>query len=455
MDWADPTKSLDFRPNGKAAAMASTVAEQRFLFADDAPGGAEVSTSRTPVRVFQDLLFDEGIWAVREAVRFDHIEELQHHLEANLPQNSEATRHRYAQSILKWFFPTGTPDSLARQVWTAYGDESLVQEILRLLYLQAEPLLGECVVEALYPIAVGSLVPHSYLHQLGAHQTARGGQGPAAQPHRRVSPRQGGHRQGHRDSGQRGVQDRLGSRSSREDELARQLVEKAYDEPLFQYQEFNKDFQDADARKVLHGLFRPINSRSSTDNGAGQLRRRLGPDRQEQSHRFRPPAGRRTGMDPRSDAFAAGRGPLRSGQRAVPPSPRADRTYGDVACGIRRAGRRSAPGGHQSEPFRRLHLGHRQTAHRQQADRPPAASSRMVWQAGKGIAWRPPGDFDRDFLEHRAALGQSPRPRPENLEQSLRRTRTQRRTRVGFGCVTAAVAHGPAQRRAAAAIARW
>jgi len=58
------------------------------------------------------------------------------------------------------------------------------------------------------------------------------------------------------------------SRSSREDELARQLLEKAYDEPLFQYQEFSKDFQDADARKVLHGLFRPISSRSGADNSA-------------------------------------------------------------------------------------------------------------------------------------------------------------------------------------------
>jgi hypothetical protein len=58
------------------------------------------------------------------------------------------------------------------------------------------------------------------------------------------------------------------SRSSREDELARQLLEKAYDEPLFQYQEFKKDFQDADARKVLHGLFRPVNARSGADNSA-------------------------------------------------------------------------------------------------------------------------------------------------------------------------------------------
>jgi hypothetical protein len=98
-----------FHLEGRAAVLGSTVSEQRFLFAGDRDRhGGEVSTSRTPVRVFQDLLFDEGIWAAKESVRFEDIEELQHHLEANLPQNSEATRHRYAQSILKWFFRRGT-----------------------------------------------------------------------------------------------------------------------------------------------------------------------------------------------------------------------------------------------------------------------------------------------------------------------------------------------------------
>ena len=88
--------------------MASTVVEQRYLFTGDvASAEDEASTGKAPVHVFQDLLFDEGLWAVKESIRFERIEQLQHHLEANLPQNSEATRQRYAQSILKWFFPTG------------------------------------------------------------------------------------------------------------------------------------------------------------------------------------------------------------------------------------------------------------------------------------------------------------------------------------------------------------
>ena len=45
--------------------------------------------------------------------------------------------------------------------------------MLRLLYLQAEPLVGQCVAESLYPIAVGSLVPHSYLHQFLRRNTGQ------------------------------------------------------------------------------------------------------------------------------------------------------------------------------------------------------------------------------------------------------------------------------------------
>jgi hypothetical protein len=160
--------------------MVSMAVEQRFLFAGDVDAAdADASIRKTPVRVFQDLLLDEGIWAVKEAVQFERIEQLQNHLETNLPQNSKATRQRYAQSILKWFFPSGTPDSFARQVWTAYGGESLLREILRLLYLQAEPLVGLAVAEALYPIASGSLVPHSYLHQFLVRKT--GQQSPKAE----------------------------------------------------------------------------------------------------------------------------------------------------------------------------------------------------------------------------------------------------------------------------------
>ncbi|MGA2262351.1 MAG: hypothetical protein ABSH28_13060, partial [Acidobacteriota bacterium] len=45
------------------------------------------------------------------------------------------------------------------------------------------------------------------------------------------------------------------SRGDREEALASELLENAYDSPLFNPKEFKKDFTDADARKVFHGLF--------------------------------------------------------------------------------------------------------------------------------------------------------------------------------------------------------
>jgi len=58
------------------------------------------------------------------------------------------------------------------------------------------------------------------------------------------------------------------SRGGRESELASRVLEKAYDEPLFVAKDFKKDFNDADARKVYHGLFSPVNIRSAADNSA-------------------------------------------------------------------------------------------------------------------------------------------------------------------------------------------
>ena len=58
------------------------------------------------------------------------------------------------------------------------------------------------------------------------------------------------------------------SRGGREEELAGQLLDKAYDAPLFEPKEFKKQFSDADARKVFHGLFHPTNLRTTADNSA-------------------------------------------------------------------------------------------------------------------------------------------------------------------------------------------
>ena len=78
-------------------------------------------------RTLQDLLFAEGLLATRLSMHLDSLEVLQSQLVQHLHQNSLETRTRYAQSILKWFFPDGV-GGLAHHVWAAYNDESITAD---------------------------------------------------------------------------------------------------------------------------------------------------------------------------------------------------------------------------------------------------------------------------------------------------------------------------------------
>ena len=103
----------------------------------------------------------ESLLAVTLAEGVGSDRELEAALTEKLPQNSLETRARYAQSILRWFFADG-PDGFASQVWRAYRDESMQRDILRVLYLQAEPIVGDCVTQALYPLAEGMSIPGTF-----------------------------------------------------------------------------------------------------------------------------------------------------------------------------------------------------------------------------------------------------------------------------------------------------
>jgi hypothetical protein len=78
----------------------------------------------------QDLLFKEGLVAARLSVTATSLDELQQLLVAQFGQNSLETRTRYAQSVLRWFFP-GDLNSIARRAWMAYEDEQIECDILR------------------------------------------------------------------------------------------------------------------------------------------------------------------------------------------------------------------------------------------------------------------------------------------------------------------------------------
>jgi hypothetical protein len=85
-------------------------------------------------------------------------EELRSRLISRFHQNSEETRVRYARFVLHWFFPDGF-DGIARKTWSAYRDDKILSDILRYLYLEHEPVMGQCVAECLFPLEVGIRVP--------------------------------------------------------------------------------------------------------------------------------------------------------------------------------------------------------------------------------------------------------------------------------------------------------
>jgi hypothetical protein len=117
--------------------------------------------ARRQKSVIQDLLVSEGLLAAKLSLEATTLDDLQRKLETNLRQNSSETRQRYAQSILKWFFPDGL-DGLARRVWTAYHDDRIESDILRHLYLSSEPIMGACVANALFPLQEGINISAGY-----------------------------------------------------------------------------------------------------------------------------------------------------------------------------------------------------------------------------------------------------------------------------------------------------
>ena len=129
------------------------------------PGQVELPLAKKAAarvrKSIQDVLIAEGLLALKIAHEATSPEQLQEILMKRLGQNSAETRRRYAQSILKWFFPDGL-DGLLPRAWRAYQDEAISNDLLRWSYLSQEPIMGRCVAEALFPCENGLAMPTTY-----------------------------------------------------------------------------------------------------------------------------------------------------------------------------------------------------------------------------------------------------------------------------------------------------
>jgi hypothetical protein len=120
------------------------------------------SVKRDGKRYLQDILWQESLLAVQVSLNCQSVADLIARLQEKLPQNSAVTRRRNASIVLGRFFPTDDVDQLPRQVFRAYGDEALLASVMRVLFLEAEPLVGKLVAERLYGLPAGSILPKDF-----------------------------------------------------------------------------------------------------------------------------------------------------------------------------------------------------------------------------------------------------------------------------------------------------
>ena len=105
----------------------------------------------------QDFPLQASIQAVKASAGFKSYGDFYHYMLDHLPQNSPETRRRYASLVGKRYFPGLSLDSLLPRVWKAYRDEQILVDLMRVMALEAEPVIARFVLDKVWPLAVGQL----------------------------------------------------------------------------------------------------------------------------------------------------------------------------------------------------------------------------------------------------------------------------------------------------------
>ncbi|MGI8601813.1 MAG: hypothetical protein ACR2OZ_02310 [Verrucomicrobiales bacterium] len=141
---------------------------QEELFSEEFSHGRQTAARdlprilHRPQHTLQDVLLKESLVAVRLAQGTSDINDVREKLATALPQNSQVTRLRYVDSVIRWFFRDGAR-GFATTVWEKFQSDAIQTAIHRYLYLAAEPIIGTCVAAVLSRLSEGVLVPGDYL----------------------------------------------------------------------------------------------------------------------------------------------------------------------------------------------------------------------------------------------------------------------------------------------------
>jgi hypothetical protein len=164
---------------------AAPSAQQQLPFFEQSVKNHGISRNRSVKtngeRYLQDILWKESLLAVKVSTECQTVAELISRLQEKLPQHSAVTRQRNTSTILSRFFPTAAIEQFPRQVMLAYDDEELLAAVMRVLFLEAEPLVGKLVAERLHGLPTGSELPKDFF--LNSAQDLLG------KPEKRVSTR--------------------------------------------------------------------------------------------------------------------------------------------------------------------------------------------------------------------------------------------------------------------------
>lgn len=94
--------------------------------------------------------------AVKRSATYSDFCAFQGELPGSLPQNSPETRRRIANLIVKWYFPDHSLNQIPTLVWHSYQNEDILTDIMRMMTLEAEPVIARFVTEQVQVLEPGT-----------------------------------------------------------------------------------------------------------------------------------------------------------------------------------------------------------------------------------------------------------------------------------------------------------
>lgn len=118
-------------------------------------------TNSTKPATLQSVAWRTGLDAVKDSVNYSSFDAFHEHLCANMRQNSEVVRKRYASLILLRLFPEKSLNGINSRVWNVYRDEKILEDFARLTTLEAEPVIAKFYLEQVWVLSPGVIIENS------------------------------------------------------------------------------------------------------------------------------------------------------------------------------------------------------------------------------------------------------------------------------------------------------